>query len=136
MNSKAKFLKIFGKLIGEIKSRVPLKTVILFGSYARGTAHKFSDYDLVIIADFQEEYFDRSAWIIKIAPFVSMDLFCYTSEEFEMLFSSYNLTAIDAIGEGIILFGEDYVTPYSVRYADFIRRGMRKTQCVLIPPSF
>ena len=135
MNSKAKFLKIFGKLIDEIKKRVPLKGVILFGSYARGTAHKFSDYDLVIIADFQEEYFDRSAWIIKIAPFVSIDLFCYTPEEFEMLFSSYNLTAIDAIGDGIILFGEDYVAPYRVRYTDFIRRGMQKTQCVLIPPS-
>ena len=135
MNSKAKFLKIFGKLIDEIKKRVPLKGVILFGSYARGTAHKFSDYDLVIIADFQEEYFDRSAWITEIAPFVSIDLFCYTPEEFEVLFSSYNLTAIDAIGEGIVLFGEDYIAPYRVRYADFKRRGMRKTQCVLIPPS-
>jgi len=135
MNSKAKFLKIFGRLIKDIQNRVPLKVVILFGSYARGTANRFSDYDLVIIADFQEEYFDRSAWISEIAPLISIDLFCYTPEEFEELFSSYNLTAIDAIGEGIILFGENYIAPYKVRYADYVHRGMRKTQCVLIPPS-
>jgi len=122
-------------MINEIKKRVPLKSVILFGSHARGTAHKFSDYDLVIIADFQEEYFDRSAWISEITPYVSIDLFCYTPEEFERLFISYNLTAIDAIGEGIVLFGEDYIAPFRVWYADYIRRGMRKTQCVLIPPS-
>jgi len=135
MNSKAAFQKIFGRMINKIKNRVRLQAVILFGSYARGTAHKFSDYDLVIIADFEEEYFERSAWISEIAPFVSLDLFCYTPEEFEMLFSSYHLTAMDAIGEGIVLFGEDYIAPYKDRYADYIRRGMQKTQCVLIPPS-
>ncbi len=52
MNSKATFLAIFGDMITRINDRVSLKAVILFGSHARGTAYKFSDYDLVIIADF------------------------------------------------------------------------------------
>ncbi|MHA1650656.1 MAG: nucleotidyltransferase domain-containing protein [Candidatus Helarchaeota archaeon] len=135
MKNKTKFLDLFREMINKIRLHVPLKAVILFGSHVRGTAHKFSDYDLVIIADFQEEYFDRSAWISEFTPFISVDLFCYTPEEFEELFKSYNLTAIDAIGEGIVLFGDDYIAPYKKRYKDFIRRGMRKTKCVLIPPS-
>lgn len=135
MNSKATFLTMFGEMIEDIKEHVPLKAVILFGSHARGTAHKYSDFDILIIADFQEDYFDRSVWISEYTPFVSIDLFCYTPEEFERLFSSFGLTAIDAIGEGIVLFGEDYVAPYKLRYTDLIHRGMRKTKCVLIPPT-
>jgi predicted nucleotidyltransferase len=135
MNSKEVYMGIFEKMINETKGRVSLKAVVLFGSYARGTAHKYSDFDILIIADFREEYFDRSAWIGQYTPFISIDLFCYTPDEFEHLFKTYGLTAIDAIGEGIVLFGEDYIRPYKDRYDDFIRRGMRKTKCVLIPPS-
>jgi len=54
---KAEFL--FTDLIKSISDRIRLDAVILFGSRAKGTAHQFSDYDLVIIGDFTEAYRDR-----------------------------------------------------------------------------
>ena len=63
-----------------------------------------------------------------------MDLFCYTPQEFEMLFSTYTLTAIDAIGEGIVIYGEEWVQPYQARYQRFIELGMSKVKCTMHIP--
>ncbi len=127
--------ELFKEMIQKIEIKLDLKAVIVFGSRTRGNAHYYSDYDIVIIANFKESFFKRSDWIIEITPDVSTDIFCYTPEEFELLFNDYHLTAIDSIGEGIVLFGEEFINPYKVRYQDFIRRGMKKTNCVLIPPK-
>lgn len=135
MTNKKEIQKLFQNMIQHIQKRTSLKAIILFGSWARGTAHPKSDYDLVVIADFKEKYFARSDWILEAAPFVSIDLFCYTTQEFDSLFFSYNITAIDAIGEGLILYGEDYIKPYKEKYKDFVRRGMKKSKCILFPPQ-
>jgi len=125
---------IFKNMISQLKKRVPLKSVILFGSQARGEALPESDYDVVIIAEFEEKYLDRGEWVVQLAPDVATDIFCYTPDEFETLFAQYNLTALDAIAEGIVLYGKDFVNPYKQRYADFVRRGLKKEDCVLVLP--
>lgn len=135
MKNDSKFKELFHDMIEQIQKKVPLKAVILFGSHAKGDAHQFSDYDLVIIADFQESYLNRALWVVHLAPEVSVDVFCYTPAEFETLFNSYNLTAIDAISEGIPLYGEKFIAPYKEKYQEFVRRGLRKKKWVLIPPS-
>ena len=135
MSIRASVLALFDDMIREVKKRTVLEAVILFGSRARGTPNKYSDYDLVFIGDFKEKYADRRDWVRKLAPLVSMDLFCYTVREFEQMFNSYRLTAIDAIGEGIVLHGEDFVAPFKQKYAEHVDRGMRKTSCALIPPT-
>lgn len=135
MKNEIEFKEMFQNMVTQIQHRVPLKAMILFGSHARGDAHQFSDYDVVIIADFQENYLKRGLWVVHLAPDVSVDVFCYTPAEFETLFNSYNLTAIDAISEGITLYGEKFLAPYREKYAEFVHRGLRKKEWVLIPPS-
>lgn len=59
--------------------------VILFGSYARGTAGENSDVDLLIIAQSDLPRFKRSRELYKLFrpyPF-AMDLLVYTPEEIE-----------------------------------------------------
>jgi predicted nucleotidyltransferase len=121
-------------MINSIGERIRLHAVVLFGSRARGDAHEMSDYDLVIIADFKEPYNHRRDWVVRLAPMISVDLFCFTPVEFRKLFDDLNLTAIDAIGEGIVLAGEDFIRPYKEQYEDMTARGMRKTDCLIIPP--
>ena len=135
MSSLETYQQFFAEMINQIQSRVSLYSVILFGSRAKGTFHKYSDYDIVIIADFQEEYRERGRWIRHVAPFVSMDLFCYTPTEFEQLFENYHLTVMDALSYGLILFGADYILPYLTRYKKLVDQGLRRTNCVLIPPQ-
>lgn len=126
---------LFRDFIDAVSRRVSLHTVILFGSRARGTAGPWSDYDLVVVADFQESFMDRGRWVVQLGPRVPMDVFCYTPGEFERMFASFNLTAIDAIGEGIVLHGEAFIAPYKRRHAEFVRRGMRKLAHALVPPG-
>jgi predicted nucleotidyltransferase len=134
MEIKQELFGLFGEMITQIKQKVKVYAIICFGSRARGNARPNSDYDFVIIADFKEPYLDRSDWILDFTPFISMDLFCYTPSEFEELFSSYHLTAIDDIGEGIILDGDIWVRPYQERFQRLVKKGLRKTESMLIVP--
>ena len=61
------------------------ESVVLFGSYVKGTAHKDSDVDLLIIAASQLPRFKRSRMLYKLFrpyPF-AMDLLVYTPQEIE-----------------------------------------------------
>ncbi|TXT53611.1 MAG: putative DNA polymerase beta domain protein region [Promethearchaeota archaeon] len=133
--NKKKLTNLFSEMIKKVDAKLELYAFIIFGSQARGNALPYSDYDIVIIADFQEKYIYRSKWIVQIAPEVPIDIFCYTPQEFDKLFSQYNLTAIDAIDEGIFLKGEKFLEPYVTQLEEFKKRGMRKTDSLLIPPS-
>jgi uncharacterized protein len=42
-------VRLFARQISE--SGVPLKRVVLFGSYAKNTQHKWSDIDVALVAD-------------------------------------------------------------------------------------
>lgn len=135
MSKKKELKDFFSEMIQTLDTKLNLHAFIIFGSQARGNALPYSDFDIVIVADFQEEYIYRSKWIVQIAPEVPIDLFCYTPEEFNRLFNQYNLTAIDAIDEGIFLRGEKFLEPYVKQLEEFKKRGMRKTDSLLIPPS-
>lgn len=121
-------------MIDKLQKRINLNSVILFGSRARGDSMQKSDYDIVVIGTFQEPYLERLEWVGQLTPEIALDLFCYTPQEFESMFISYNLTVIDAVGEGIVLYGKEFIENYYDRYKDFVKRGMRKSNCALYPP--
>lgn len=72
------------QLLGEAAK--PAK-VILFGSYARGTADAGSDLDLMVIeqslADPAAEYLVLMQALGRVAPGVGVDLLLYPQAEFE-----------------------------------------------------
>lgn len=122
-------------MIEKVEERIDLIAFIVFGSRAKGNALPYSDYDIVIIGDFEEKYLNRSKWIVHLAPEVPIDLFCYTPTEFENLFDQYNITAIDAINDGIFLRGEGYLQKYIEKLRFFKKNGLRKEGNLLIPPN-
>ena len=135
--SNKQLTDLFSDMINKIEERIPLHAFIIFGSRARGDYLEHSDYDIVVIADFTKKYLDRTEWIVhQTAPMVAMDVFCYTPEEFDEMFNTYRLTAIDSIDEGIVLKGENYVIKYREKLKDFKKRGMKKDNTVLHPPQF
>jgi uncharacterized protein len=63
--------------------------IILFGSYAHGTAHSESDLDLAVIKKTELPYFQRPVELLKALRagrrrwFFPMDIVVYTPEEFK-----------------------------------------------------
>ena len=52
MAAQSTVIKNIEKVVSEIKSSgIHLQKVILFGSYAKNTQHKWSDVDLALVAD-------------------------------------------------------------------------------------
>jgi predicted nucleotidyltransferase len=60
--------------------------VVLFGSYARGRRDLFTDLDLLVVMDSDEEFVSRSARLRqRLAAGVDMDLLVYNPREFERM---------------------------------------------------
>jgi predicted nucleotidyltransferase len=68
-----------------IGSQINAKAVILFGSYAKGSANESSDVDFLVIAESNLPRFKRSRELYKLFkpyPF-GMDILVYTPAEIE-----------------------------------------------------
>ena len=77
--------------------------MILFGSYARGKTHRFSDVDLIVVSP----RFRRKNIAERASPLylewdldLPVDFLCYTPEEFETLSKRPSLVR-EALEEGI-----------------------------------
>ncbi len=72
----------------ELKRIVPIliklgaEKIILFGSLAKGSVHKSSDFDLFIVMDTDRDFMERLDEVYKACkPRVSVDFFVYTPKE-------------------------------------------------------
>jgi predicted nucleotidyltransferase len=92
-----------------------IQSVILFGSAARAQLTKTSDVDLlVLVPNLQQESFnelmksvDKLAADIRGVYGYPLSAVTMTVKDFEAAFREKKRIAQDAVGEGIVLFGED-----------------------------
>jgi predicted nucleotidyltransferase len=103
--------------------------IILFGSYARGTATKDSDIDLVVILDSDEMsqlFKDRMARrrpvsrsLLEINRQYSMDIIVYTKAEFNYLKNREDFFVQEIEETGKKIYGK----PYKIRKEKRIKNG-------------
>jgi predicted nucleotidyltransferase len=105
---KKEVLSIIKDYLQNVKEKINVKKVILFGSAARGEMHRDSDIDLIILSpDFKKMEFMKRLILLsrlrrgmkKTAP---MDIFGYTPEEFERL-SKESIVLQEAKEQGKII---------------------------------
>jgi len=98
----------------ELKEKIPLVKLILFGSYAKNRHTAASDIDLLIIYNgnkLKDDY--HIVWDILQLPEVQLHI--YTLDEFEKLKSSGSSFPKEA-EKGIILYDNGQVTELSNCY--------------------
>ena len=86
-----------------LSSNIPIEKMILFGSNARGNAHKDSDIDLIVVSNkFRgKKSFKRSIGFYKYWSIdYPVDFLCYTPEEFNKLKNQITIVR-EAVREGI-----------------------------------
>ena len=87
----------------QLNTHIPIQKMILFGSRAQGKAHRWSDFDLIIVSP----KFRKTKFRYRQLGFYQywhlnypVDFLCYTPEEFKKL--SKQITIVQqALQEGI-----------------------------------
>ncbi|MEM2396487.1 MAG: nucleotidyltransferase domain-containing protein [Nitrososphaerota archaeon] len=99
------------KYVEKVSKHVRLHAAILFGSRARGDHGPWSDYDILLIGDFTEDYMERLRKLIDLTDDIRIPIepHPYRFEEAIKMLERGNPTIVDAIEEGIVIqAGEEY----------------------------
>ncbi|MEM3404114.1 MAG: nucleotidyltransferase domain-containing protein [Nitrososphaeria archaeon] len=100
--SREKVIALVKAKIQELKNRIPLVKVILFGSYAKNRQTVASDIDILVLYSGEKVKDDyHIAWDILQIP--EAQLHIYTVEEFERLKTSGSAFPKE-IEKGIVLY--------------------------------
>jgi len=103
--------------------------VILHGSTAKGLHGKWSDIDLVVIADFDTPFIDRIGKLLELnetrAPIEPLG---YTPKEFNAMLLKFNPLALEAVKNGIPLIGENLFTKLKRTLNRMERKGLSRTK--------
>jgi predicted nucleotidyltransferase len=95
----------FGRRIGE---EFGAEKVILFGSYANGTAQKDSDVDLLIVTAFEGKSVDKSVQIrLKLRPSFPVDLLVRTPEKIRQRLEFGDQFIKDILKGGKVIYEAD-----------------------------
>jgi len=117
----------------EIEKEIEVKSIILFGSQARGDYTQASDIDLIIIADFKEDFFNRILKLTRLNKSrYNFELFCYTEIEFKKMFEKGNALILDSINEGIPLLGKSFFNSYKEKLNQLFRKGLKRSSCTWV----
>lgn len=79
--------------------------VILFGSFATGNINEGSDIDILIIADFKEDFLSRIKTLMELNTFgIPIEPIGYTLEEFESMRVRGNRFIMEVMEKGKVLY--------------------------------
>lgn len=99
------------KRLEEIKEKivkaVSPEKIILFGSYATGTATEESDLDLLVIWDTDLNPHKRNLFLSRLFPKrdFSLDIFAFTKKEVERLKDIAGTILYEAFHNGKVIYG-------------------------------
>ena len=131
-------VKELEEFVRRVLDRYDTVAIILFGSRARGDHKPWSDYDILIIANFEKSYLDRMRDVIELLGDLRIPIepHPYTPEEAELMLRKGNPTLVDAICEGIVLHKDERFACIEEIYRELIGKGMRKTNVsIIVPPE-
>ncbi len=97
---------------------------ILFGSSATGDFNYRSDIDLLIVSDsIKGNHFERLKKMYDISN-GGIDFFVYSSAAFEKMVTTFHITALEALSDGILLYDKGL----GQQYKAYINRLIEKNK--------
>ena len=102
--------EIFEKIdryVEEIVKKLNPRCVILFGSFARHDISEGSDVDLLVVADFEEDFLRRIGTLLKLNELgLPLEPVGYTPEEFKRMKEEGNVFIEGVLNSCKVLYGE------------------------------
>ena len=123
--------------VRRLAGRYRLHAAVLFGSRARGDWGPWSDYDLLVIADFREPYLERLSRVLELLEDVDLpiEVHPYTPEETEQMLEKGSPTIVDALEEGVTLYSTPTLQRLREKLEKMRRRGLRRTATTIKVPA-
>ena len=111
--------------------------VILYGSLAKGTYNTASDIDLVVISPRLSGDFLGRLTILQELNVTScpVDALGYTPDEFRDMLRKGHVTALDALADGVPVWGVPYFDESEQIFQYMSRRGLHRTTCTWVLPE-
>ncbi len=79
--------------------------IVLFGSFAHGEAHEWSDLDLVVVAETELLFLERQKRVMhSVRPTVSIDFFVYTPSEWDYMTRTQPFMRDEIAAKGKIVY--------------------------------
>ena len=118
----------------EVIKRFKPACIILYGSRAKGTFTGASDFDIIVISNFEQDFLSRIKDLIDAnTSSLPIEPLGYTEAEFETMLMAFRLTALDAVHEGVPLYGENYFNGLKNKLNELEKIGLYK---VRLPGTF
>jgi hypothetical protein len=100
--------EIFRKIddyINEVVKRLNPHLVILFGSFATGDINEGSDIDILVVADFKEDFLERIRTLMDLNTFkLPIEPVGYTPEEFDEMKNRKNAFIMEVLEKGKVMY--------------------------------
>ena len=92
--------------LAPVLRRAGARKAVVFGSYARGNADRYSDLDIIIVHDTDKGFFDRSSDFreVRSAWPRSLDMLIYTPDELDEMLAQCRPFIETALEEGVVIY--------------------------------
>jgi len=91
--------------VGEVVRKLNPYLVVLFGSFATGDINEGSDIDIIVVADFKEDFLDRIRTLMDLNTFkIPIEPVGYTPEEFNQMKNRRNPFIMEVLEKGKVLY--------------------------------
>lgn len=96
---REEILEDLKKFVKELKEKLPVQEVFLYGSFATGNIHEGSDIDLIIVGDFKEKFVERIGRILEMTD-LPIEPLVYTPKEFQAMQEGGNPFILEVLKNG------------------------------------
>ncbi len=92
--------------LAPVIARAGARKAVVFGSYARGNADRYSDLDIIIVHDTEKGFFDRASdfHAVRAAWPRPLDMLIYTPDELDEMLAQRRPFIEIAMEEGIVIY--------------------------------
>ena len=118
-------IEILRKYVEKVSEMIRIHVAILFGSRARRDHGPWSDYDILLIGEFEEPYLERLRILLDLASDVKIPLepHPYSIDECIRMLEKGNPTIVDAIEEGIVIHADEQFSRILEKYQEMKKSG-------------
>ena len=111
--------------------------IILFGSTARNQQTPNSDIDLLVIGGkLPADHRLRFRQLMRLRPrFAPLQVQTFTRAEWDRMMAEKHVTVLEALKDGISLHGQELFARWRGMFEDWLRLGLRRTDCSWVVPS-